>query len=48
MMRREEKSLFIIPSGLAFGQGGSSTGIVPAFTSVIFEVEIIDVKPGKL
>ncbi len=46
MMRRSEKSLFIIPSSLAFGQGGSTTGIVPAFTSVIFEVEIVDVKPG--
>ncbi len=46
MMRRAEKSLFIIPSSLAFGQGGSTTGIVPAFTSVIFEVEIVDVKPG--
>lgn len=46
MMRKSEKSLFIIPSSLAFGQGGSTTGLVPAFTSVIFEVEIVDVKPG--
>lgn len=45
MMYPGEKSLFIIPSHLAFGQGGSSTGIVPAFTPVIFEVEIIEVKP---
>lgn len=45
MMYPNEKSLFIIPSYLAFGQAGSSTGIVPAFTPVIFEVEIIEVKP---
>lgn len=45
MMYPGEKSLFIIPSYIAFGQGGSSTGIVPAFTPVVFEVEIIDVKP---
>jgi FKBP-type peptidyl-prolyl cis-trans isomerase FkpA len=47
MMYPQEKSLFIIPSHLAFGQGGSSTGIVPAFTPVLFEVEIVDVKQKK-
>jgi FKBP-type peptidyl-prolyl cis-trans isomerase len=41
MMREGEKSLFILPSDLAFGTEGSSTGIVPPFTSLIFEVEII-------
>ena len=45
MMYPGEKSMFIIPSYMAFGQGGSSTGIVPAFTPVIFEVEIVEVKP---
>lgn len=44
MMYPGERAIFIIPSRLAFGQGGSSTGIVPPFTSVIFDVEIIDVK----
>lgn len=44
MMYPQERALFIIPSHLAFGQGGSSTGIVPAFTPVIFEVEIVEVK----
>jgi FKBP-type peptidyl-prolyl cis-trans isomerase FkpA len=43
MMSEGEKSLFIIPSDLAFGTEGSSTGIVPPFTSTIFEVEIISV-----
>jgi FKBP-type peptidyl-prolyl cis-trans isomerase len=45
MMYPGEKSLFILPSYIAFGQGGSSTGIVPAFTPVVFEVEIVEVKP---
>lgn len=45
MMYPQERAIFIIPSHLAFGQGGSSTGIVPAFTPVIFEVEVIEVKP---
>jgi FKBP-type peptidyl-prolyl cis-trans isomerase len=43
MMKEGEKSLFILPSELAFGTKGSSTGIVPPFTSLIFEVEIIAV-----
>ncbi len=43
MMRAGEKSLFIIPSDLAFGTEGSSTGIIPPFTSLIFEVEIISI-----
>jgi len=47
MMREGEKSLFIIPSKLAFGENGSSTGIIPPFTSVVFEVELIEVKKGK-
>lgn len=43
MMEEQEKALFIIPSDLAFGQTGSSTGIIPPFTSLIFEVEILKV-----
>jgi FKBP-type peptidyl-prolyl cis-trans isomerase len=44
MMHEGEKAIFIIPSELAFGQDGSSTGIIPPFTSTIFEVELISVK----
>jgi len=40
MMREGEKSLFILPSELAFGEKGSSTGIIPPYTSLIFEVEL--------
>ncbi len=43
MMSEGEKSLFILPSELAFGTEGSSTGIIPPFTSLIFEVEILSV-----
>lgn len=41
LMQEGEKSLFIMPSSLAFGQSGSSSGIIPPYTSVIFEVEIL-------
>lgn len=47
MMKEGEKSLFILPSKIAFGQQGSSTGIIPPFTSVVFEVELVEVKKGK-
>ncbi len=43
MMREGEKSLVILPSDLAFGSEGSSTGMIPPFTSLIFEVEILKV-----
>ncbi|MCX7862578.1 MAG: FKBP-type peptidyl-prolyl cis-trans isomerase [Bacteroidales bacterium] len=43
-----EKSIFIIPSALAFGKTGSSTGIIPPYTSVVFEVEIIYVGKANL
>ena len=43
MMKEGEKSLVILPSDLAFGSEGSSTGMIPPFTSLIFEVEILKV-----
>lgn len=46
-MRNGDHALFIMPSELAFGKDGSSTGTIPPFTSVIFEVELMDVKSAK-
>jgi FKBP-type peptidyl-prolyl cis-trans isomerase FkpA len=43
-MREGDISLVILPSKLAFGVEGSSTGIIPPFTSLIFEVEVKSVK----
>jgi FKBP-type peptidyl-prolyl cis-trans isomerase len=49
MMHEGERSLVILPSEMAFGTDGSSTGIIPPFTSLIFEVEILKVSsPGKI
>lgn len=45
-MGQGERSLLIIPSELAFGQEGNSNGLIPAFTSVLFEVEVMEVSPG--
>lgn len=41
-----ERALFIIPSKIGFGQTGSSTDIIPPYTSTIFEVELLEVLPG--
>ena len=43
-MREGQKSKIIIPSHFAFGEKGSTTGVVPPFTTLIYEVEIINVK----
>ena len=43
-MHEGEKAKFIIPSHLAFGSSGSSTGIIPPFTTVIYEVELLKVQ----
>jgi FKBP-type peptidyl-prolyl cis-trans isomerase FkpA len=43
LMREGERSLFILPSESGFGNRGSSTGTIPPFTSLIFEVEILKV-----
>ncbi len=43
-MREGEKSKIIIPSQLAFGEEGSSTQIIPSYTTVVYELEIINVK----
>ena len=47
MMREGERSLFILPSELGFGNTGSSTGVIPPFTSLIFEVEILKVSSSN-
>ncbi len=39
-MTEQEEAFFIMPSYLAFGNKGSSTGIIPPFTSVIFKVKL--------
>ena len=44
LMREGGKALVIIPSDLAFGSHGSSTGIIPPYTSMVYEVEILSVR----
>ncbi len=43
-MREGEKALVILPSDKAFGPEGSGGGIVPPWTALIYEVEILKVE----
>lgn len=42
LMNEGAKTKFIIPSCLAFGETGSSTNIVPAYSTVIYEIELLN------
>ena len=42
-----ENSKIILPSRLAFGENGSSNGIVPPYSPLLYELRIIDIKTNK-
>ncbi len=42
-MRKGAKCIAIVPSYLAYGRTGSSTGIVNPYETLIFEIEMIDI-----
>jgi len=46
-MHEGEKSIFIFPSYYAFGYNGSSSGIIPPFTSVVFEIKLEKIKKAN-
>lgn len=43
-MREGGKAIFVVPSLVGFGSRGSTSGIVPPFTTLIFEVELKEVR----
>lgn len=43
-MRVGGKAMFVIPSQFAFGAKGSSSGIVPPFATLIYQVELVEVR----
>jgi hypothetical protein len=49
LLRQGDRALIYVPSDLAFGEKGSSTGIVPPRTPVYFDVSVLSVsKEGTL
>ncbi|HRG37887.1 MAG TPA: FKBP-type peptidyl-prolyl cis-trans isomerase [Bacteroidia bacterium] len=45
MMNKGTKARIVLPSSLAIGEG--SSGIIPPYAPMVFEVELVDIKPGK-
>ena len=43
MMREGDRALVILPSNLAFGSSGAGDGIIPPFTALIYELELLKV-----
>lgn len=43
LLNQGAKAKFIIPSQLAFGETGSSTGIVPPYSTLIYEIELLNI-----
>jgi len=43
-MYEGEKALVILPSELAFGSFGSAGGIIPPYTTLIYELEVLKVE----
>jgi FKBP-type peptidyl-prolyl cis-trans isomerase FkpA len=43
LLNEGAKAKFIIPSQLAFGEAGSSTGIVPPYSTVVYEIELLTI-----
>lgn len=41
LLNEGAKAKFIIPSQLAFGKTGSSTGVVPPYSTLIYEIELV-------
>ena len=44
LMKEGARWQLFIPAHLAYGEKGSSTGIVPPYTTVVYEVELLTVK----
>ncbi|MBN2667978.1 MAG: FKBP-type peptidyl-prolyl cis-trans isomerase [Bacteroidales bacterium] len=43
-MKEGEKSIVILPSELAFGSGGNSNGVIPPFSTLIYEIELTQIR----
>jgi len=44
LLRQGDKARLVIPSYLAFAEKGNYGGLVPPFSTVVYEVEVVGVK----
>ncbi|MFT3885524.1 MAG: FKBP-type peptidyl-prolyl cis-trans isomerase [Flavobacteriales bacterium] len=47
VLRFGGRGRFIVPAELAFGPKGSSSGIVPPWTPLLYDVEVLDAPAGN-
>lgn len=46
LMNNGGKAILLIPSKLAYGPSGSDYGIIPGYTPMLFDIELVRVKTG--
>lgn len=46
-LRKGEKATLVIPSRIGYGVQGAGGGQIPPFATLIFDVELLDIKSGK-
>lgn len=47
LMSVGSKYKFFVPYTLGYGERGAGNGVIPAYATLIFEVELLDIKPFK-
>jgi FKBP-type peptidyl-prolyl cis-trans isomerase len=47
LLNEGAKAKFIIPSKLGYGEQGMGNGAIPPYATLVFDLEIVKVKPGK-
>jgi len=47
LMSVGSKYKFFVPYTLGYGEKGAGNGAIPGFSTLIFEVELLDIKPVK-
>lgn len=45
-LRKGEKATLLIPSSMGYGAQGAGMGLIPPFSTLIFDVELVDIKPA--
>jgi len=47
LLNEGSKAKFIVPSKLGYGEQGMGNGAIPPYATLVFDLEIVKVKPGK-
>jgi FKBP-type peptidyl-prolyl cis-trans isomerase FkpA len=47
LLNEGSKAKFLVPSKLGYGEQGMGNGAIPPYATLVFDLEIVKVKPGK-